>query len=79
MSCARRWHAGTPVIVITGHASSEIRRLALEAGAAGFLAKPFSAHDFLALVRTVAGDPSVPGVKPPLGSADPSQCHPRLH
>ena len=71
--------AGTPVIVITGRASSEIRRLTLEAGAAGFLAKPFSAHDFLALVRTVAGDPSVQGGTPPLGSAGPSSSPPRLH
>jgi DNA-binding response OmpR family regulator len=70
--------AGTPVIVITGRASSEIRRLTLEAGATGFLAKPFSAHEFLALVRTVAGDPSPLGPMPPPGSADHGQSYPRL-
>ena len=55
----------------TGRDSSETRRLTLEAGAAGFLANPFSAHDLLALVRTVAGDPSSTGAVPPLGSAEP--------
>ena len=70
---------GTPVIVITGRASSEIRRLTLEAGAAGFLAKPFSAHDFLALVRTVAGDPTTLGPMPPPGCAGPGQSYPRVH
>jgi DNA-binding response OmpR family regulator len=65
--------AGTPVIMTTGRDSSETRRLTLEAGAAGFLAKPFSAHDLLALVRTVAGDPSSTGAVPPLGSASPTR------
>jgi DNA-binding response OmpR family regulator len=47
---------GTPVIVATGYGSAATRRLALDEGAAGFLAKPFSADDLLDLVRTVAGD-----------------------
>ena len=44
-----------PSIVITGFLSAESRRRALEAGAAGFLAKPFTAGDFTALVGHVIG------------------------
>jgi DNA-binding response OmpR family regulator len=50
--------AGTPVIMVTGYGSSETRRHALQEGAAGFLPKPFSARDLLALVHTIAGDPA---------------------
>ena len=71
--------AGTPVIVITGRASSEIRRLTLEAGAAGFLAKPFSAHDFLALVRAVVGDPAGSAMTLPPMPPGASPCPPRLY
>ena len=42
---------GTPVIIVTGYGSGATRRLTLEEGAAGFLAKPFSGHDLLELVR----------------------------
>lgn len=51
---------GTPVIMVTGYGSAATRRLTLEEGAAGFLAKPFSSHELLALVRTVAG--GAPGI-----------------
>ena len=51
---------GTRVIMVTGYGSAATRRLTLDEGAAGFLAKPFSSHELLALVRTVAGD--VPGI-----------------
>ncbi len=47
---------GTPVIMVTGYGSAATRRLALEEGAAGFLAKPFASHDLLELVRTIAGE-----------------------
>jgi DNA-binding response OmpR family regulator len=47
---------GTPVIMVTGYGSAATRRLTLDEGAAGFLAKPFSSHELLALVRTVAGN-----------------------
>jgi DNA-binding response OmpR family regulator len=46
----------TPVIVVTGYGSGATRRLTLEEGAAGFLAKPFSANDLLELVRGIVGD-----------------------
>jgi len=48
---------GTPVIVMSGHTSAVNRDQTLEEGAAGFLGKPFSARDFLNMVRTVAGQP----------------------
>ena len=48
---------GTPAIVISGLTSAANRAQALQGGAAGFLAKPFSARDFLELVQTVAGQP----------------------
>lgn len=48
---------GTPVIVISSHTSTTNRDRTLEQGAAGFLGKPFSARDFLDLVRSVAGEP----------------------
>ncbi len=54
----------TPVIVVTGYGSGATRRLALEEGAVGFLAKPFSAHDLLELVRGIVGDASGPGAAP---------------
>ena len=44
-----------PAIVVTGFLSAGSRRAALDAGAAGFLAKPFAAHDFTALVGQVIG------------------------
>jgi DNA-binding response OmpR family regulator len=48
--------ADTPVIMVTGYGSGATRRLALEEGAVGFLAKPFSAQDLLELVRGTIGD-----------------------
>ncbi|HEY2991754.1 MAG TPA: response regulator [Methylomirabilota bacterium] len=48
---------GTPAIVMSALTSAANRAQTREAGAAGFLGKPFSARDFLDLVRTVAGEP----------------------
>jgi DNA-binding response OmpR family regulator len=47
---------GTPVIVISAHTTSANRQHALDEGAAGFLAKPFSASQLLEMVRAVAGE-----------------------
>jgi DNA-binding response OmpR family regulator len=44
-----------PVIVITGFGSAETRQAALDAGAAGYLGKPFSVLAFAALLRNVLG------------------------
>jgi DNA-binding response OmpR family regulator len=59
--------SGIPVIVVTGYATSVTRRLTLEEGAAGFLAKPFSVHELLELVRRIVGDAAglTPGIPPP--------------
>ena len=47
-----------PVIVVTGFASAESRRQALDAGATAYLAKPFSASALTSLVRETLGSPS---------------------
>jgi DNA-binding NarL/FixJ family response regulator len=49
--------APVPAIVVTGFLSPQSRRAALDAGAAGFLAKPFAAADFNALVAEVLAGP----------------------
>lgn len=60
-----------PVIVVTGYGTAATRRLTLEEGAAGFLAKPFTGHDLLELVGRIVGDatdaqPSVVPSPPPM-------------
>ena len=47
----------TPVMVVTGRASAEIRRAALAAGAVSFVAKPFTAATLLAQIRAVLDAP----------------------
>jgi two-component system, OmpR family, KDP operon response regulator KdpE len=44
-----------PVIVVTGFASSAARRAALDAGAVGYLSKPFSILALAALMRDILG------------------------
>jgi FixJ family two-component response regulator len=46
----------TRVIIITAREEPAIRTAAMEAGALGFLGKPFDDEAFLALVRSVLGD-----------------------
>jgi two-component system KDP operon response regulator KdpE len=48
--------AGTPVIMVSGFAWAETRRLALDTGAAAFLGKPFSTQALLDLVRDILGE-----------------------
>jgi DNA-binding response OmpR family regulator len=69
----------TPVIMVTGYGSVATRRLSLEEGAAGFLAKPFSAHELLELVRAIVGDGSGPmgGPVAPPPAAEPPR--PGIH
>jgi DNA-binding response OmpR family regulator len=71
--------AGTPVIMITGYGSAATRRLTLEEGAAGFLAKPFSTRDLLELVRTIAGEASDPTSGPPAASPPADRPCPGIH
>ena len=56
-----------PVIVVTGYGTAATRRLTLEEGAAGFLAKPFTGDDLVELVHRIVGDaaPAPPGVVSP--------------
>jgi CheY-like chemotaxis protein len=53
VAAARAMPSPVPSIVVTGFLSRQSRRAALDAGARGFLAKPFSATDFTALVSEV--------------------------
>ncbi len=52
---ARGRSAPVPVLVVTGFASEASRAVALAAGASGYLAKPFAATEFSALVAAAAG------------------------
>ena len=48
----------TIVIIITGREEPAIRAAAMEAGAFGFLGKPFEDEVFLTLVRDALGEPA---------------------
>lgn len=54
---ARQRSNGPPVIVVTGFASAQSRREALEAGATAYLAKPFSALALSSLVKEILAAP----------------------
>jgi DNA-binding response OmpR family regulator len=69
----------TPVIMVTGYGSVATRRLALEEGAPGFLAKPFSAQELLELVRTIVGDGFGPASRPASVQPAPAPPRPGLH
>jgi len=69
----------TPVIMVTGYGSAATRRLALDEGAVGFLAKPFSMHDLLELVRRIVGDASGTAAAPPNPPPAPGPPRPGIH
>lgn len=46
---------GPPPIIVTGFASASIRQAALQAGAVGYLSKPFSVLALTVLVRDILG------------------------
>jgi DNA-binding response OmpR family regulator len=69
----------TPVIMVTGYGSAATRRLALDEGAVGFLAKPFSTHELLELVRRIVGDASGPVANPANLPLAPDQRRPGIH
>jgi len=52
---ARTTSTPPPVIVVTGYASKASRRDALDAGAAAYLAKPFSISQLMGAVESVLG------------------------
>jgi FixJ family two-component response regulator len=43
---------GTPIIFITAYENNDSRRRAMQAGAAGFLGKPFSDEQLLQIIRS---------------------------
>jgi FixJ family two-component response regulator len=45
-----------PIVFITAHADHEQERRAMEAGAVGFLYKPFSQESLLQAVRSAIGE-----------------------
>jgi two-component system, LuxR family, response regulator FixJ len=49
-------HYDMPVIIITGHADSSARDLAMRHGAAGYLQKPFSEESLMELVYKLEQD-----------------------
>lgn len=51
---ARRLPTPTPSMVVTGYASEASRTASMSAGASAFLAKPFAAASFTALVDQLA-------------------------
>jgi DNA-binding response OmpR family regulator len=69
----------TPVIMVTGYGSAATRRLALDEGAAGFLAKPFSTQDLLELVRRIVGDASGTAAAPVNLPPAPDPRRPGIH
>jgi DNA-binding response OmpR family regulator len=71
--------AGIPVLMVTGYGTAATRRLALEEGAAGFLAKPFSGHDLVELVRTIVGEPSDSPAPPAIVRPSPTPPRPGVH
>ncbi len=69
----------TPVIMVTGYGAAATRRLVLDEGAAGFLAKPFSSYDLLELVRRIVGDGSGAAAAPAIRPPAPDQPRPGIH
>jgi DNA-binding response OmpR family regulator len=69
----------TPVIMVTGYGAAATRRLVFDEGAAGFLAKPFSSHDLLELVRRIVGDGSGTAAAPAIRPPAPDQPRPGIH
>jgi DNA-binding NtrC family response regulator len=61
VACVRQFHPAIRALVVSGNAS---RREASDAGAFGFLPKPYMAHSLVSAVRKL-----VPGNAAPLGHA----------
>lgn len=55
---ARERADGPPVIVVTGFASAQSRREAMDAGATAYITKPFSALALASLIQEVLAAPS---------------------
>ncbi|MEW5984728.1 MAG: response regulator [Acidobacteriota bacterium] len=58
----RRDHPGTPVVLLTGHASVEMGVQGMELGAFDYLLKPVDLDELLDVVRRAAEQPREPGL-----------------
>lgn len=54
-----------PIIAVTAHARPADEQRALDAGCDGYLSKPYSLRDFLAIVEKNLGRPQTPGQTTP--------------
>lgn len=54
--------AATPIVMLTGHGDEETRERAVQAGANGFLTKPFSPLTLEQTIRTLLGVSSLPAL-----------------
>jgi FixJ family two-component response regulator len=54
----KRQRPELPVIFMTAHFDDEVKRRAVEEGAAGFLRKSFSGSEFLRAIKHALGEPS---------------------
>jgi two-component system, NtrC family, response regulator PilR len=61
LKALRAEHPGLAVVLITGYATAENVARALEAGATGFLPKPFDETELWAAVRHALGGAGTPG------------------
>lgn len=60
--------ARTPIIMLTGHSEDEVRQRSVEAGANGFLTKPFSPLSLEETIRSLLGATAAAS-RPPLSTA----------
>jgi two-component system response regulator GlrR len=64
LRAAKRLAPATPVVIVTAFASDSAAREATEAGAAAFLAKPFSGAELLQTLRRALGREAPGGATP---------------
>lgn len=70
---ARRLAPDVPVVIVTAYGSADLARHAREAGAAAYLAKPFSVSQLREVVaRVLTGPPVREGGSGPLGNPGPA-------
>lgn len=64
LSCIRRRHPGTPVILVTAFGGAEVEAEALRLGAAYYMDKPFRVARLLAVLRAAVGRVTLGGGAP---------------
>jgi FixJ family two-component response regulator len=58
MDSMKKMGYGMPVILVTGKTEANTRDLAIEAGAVGFLQKPFLEDSLMSLIKELQGQTS---------------------